>query len=268
MLLAVPFAHARPLFGGANASSAVNAAVNAAMASVQQAQQATVQSRNSLSAAVRAIQAMQGVQNAAHNAAAAVGSSVPNGLAPGGLQVAPNTSDPAVWQGASLPTQSTSGSQTTVTVVQNTQKAILTWSSFNVGANTQLYFNQSAGNASDGTNNWIALNRIIDPSGVPSQILGQIKAEGSVYLINQNGVIFGGTSQIDVHTLIASSLGFLGETVTSNMVPGSTAYDNAVAATNAMFLNATNGGIAAPEASGSSNNGSANLVLGQGHRGE
>ncbi len=31
------------------------------------------------------------------------------------------------------------------------------------GVNTQLYFNQSAGNASDGTNNWIALNRIIDP---------------------------------------------------------------------------------------------------------
>jgi len=32
---AVPAAYARPLFGGANSSAAVNAAVNAAMASVQ-----------------------------------------------------------------------------------------------------------------------------------------------------------------------------------------------------------------------------------------
>ena len=77
LMLAMPVAHARPLFGGANSSAAVNAAVNAAMASVQQAQQATVQSRNSLSRAVQAIQAMQGVQSAAHNAAASAGSSVP-----------------------------------------------------------------------------------------------------------------------------------------------------------------------------------------------
>ena len=68
-----------------------------------------------------------------------------------------------------------------------------------------------------------------------------------------------------MHTLIASSLGFLGEAITSNMVPGSTAYDNAVSATNAMFLNATNGGIAAPEATGSTTIVLAsNLVLGLG----
>ncbi len=72
-------------------------------------------------------------------------------------------------------------------------------------------FNQSAGQRHRRHHNWIALNRVIDPSGVPSQILGQIKAEGSVYLINQNGIIFGGGSQVNVHTLIASSLGFLGE---------------------------------------------------------
>ncbi len=134
-------ASARPLFGGANSSAAVNSAVNAAMASVQQAQQATVQSRNSLSAAVRAIQAMQATQAAAHSAAAAVGGSVPNGLTAGGLVVAPNaTGDSAVWQGASQPSQSTSGGQTTVTVVQNTQKAILTWSSFNVGGQYAALF--------------------------------------------------------------------------------------------------------------------------------
>ncbi|MDR3663325.1 MAG: filamentous hemagglutinin N-terminal domain-containing protein, partial [Mycobacterium sp.] len=103
-----------------------------------------------------------------------------------------------------LPTQSVSGGQTTVTVQQTAQRAIMTWQQFNVGRNTTLYFDQSAGNSSNG-NSWVALNRI-DASGSPSQILGSIKAEGTVLLINPNGIIFTGTSQIDVHTLIASSL--------------------------------------------------------------
>src|SRR5262249_367310 len=49
----------------------------------------------------------------------------------------------------------------------------------------------------------------------PSQILGQIKADGQVLLINPNGIIFGGTSQIDVHTMIASTLD-LPSTISAN----------------------------------------------------
>jgi len=37
-------------------------------------------------------------------------------------------------------------------------------------------------------------------------ILGAIKAEGQVYVINQNGIVFGGASQINVGTLVASTL--------------------------------------------------------------
>ena len=37
-------------------------------------------------------------------------------------------------------------------------------------------------------------------------ILGKIKAAGSVYVINPNGIIFGPTAEINVHSLIASSL--------------------------------------------------------------
>ena len=39
----------------------------------------------------------------------------------------------------------------------------------------------------------------------PSKILGSIKADGSVYVINQSGIIFGGTSQVNVGALIAST---------------------------------------------------------------
>ncbi|WP_324614995.1 filamentous haemagglutinin family protein [Hyphomicrobium album] len=37
-------------------------------------------------------------------------------------------------------------------------------------------------------------------------MLGSIKAEGQVYVINRNGVIFGGASQVNVGTIVASSL--------------------------------------------------------------
>ena len=98
------------------------------------------------------------------------------------------------------------GARPTVTIKQTQPQALLTWETFNVGKETTVYFNQHAGTQDDGSNNWIAFNKILDPSGVPSQILGSIKAEGTVYLINQNGIIFGGSSQINLHSFVASSL--------------------------------------------------------------
>src|SRR5262249_35776155 len=51
------------------------------------------------------------------------------------------------------------------------------------------------------------------PSASPSKILGVIKAEGQVYLINRNGVIFGGSSQVNVGSLLASGLDLAGPTI-------------------------------------------------------
>ena len=130
---------------------------------------------------------------------------VPNGLTPGGLQVAPGVgTNPNLWQGANLPTQTTSGTKTTVTVVQNQQQALLNWQTFNIGKNTRLTFDQTAGGQN--VNEWIAFNFVRDPSGVPSQILGSLDALGQIYIINANGIIFGGSSQINLHTLVASAL--------------------------------------------------------------
>jgi filamentous hemagglutinin family protein len=177
------------------------------------------QSIANLNRAAQAVAAQMASQQAAQQAAQQQTSPVANGLAPGGLVVAPGVaSNPSLWQNANLPTQSTSNGQVTVQVKQTAQKAILTWSSFNVGRNTELYFNQSGGNQTNGSNNnWIVLNRVIDPSGVPSQIFGQIKAEGTVYLLNHNGVLFGAGSQVNTQSLIASSLDlFSSDIATSN----------------------------------------------------
>ena len=161
---------------------------------------------------------------------------VPNGLVAGGLVPGLVTIDPAnpvpistvttsagststftvptsptsKWVGISglsqtmAPASGTASPAVTVTVTQSQQDALLTWQSFNIGKNTTLDFNQSAGGSNVGS--WIAVNEITDPSGVPSQILGQIQAPGQVYVINQNGIIFGGSSEVNTHALVASSL--------------------------------------------------------------
>ncbi|OYU88227.1 MAG: filamentous hemagglutinin [Bradyrhizobiaceae bacterium PARB1] len=197
---------ARALNGGGSSGivSAPNIAADAASQAARQAAAAAAQSQQSLARAARAVQDMQAVQSAARAAAAAAQVSttaplgVPNGLGLGGLLAGANT--PTGWgSGATGPTQSVDANgQTQVNVRQLTQQAILDWKSFNVGARTTLTFDQQ-GNA-----NWVALNRVDSATG-PSHILGQIKADGHVYVINQSGIIFGGNSQINVGSLIAST---------------------------------------------------------------
>ncbi len=190
---------ARP-FGSSWTVSPSAAAMAASQSAAQDAAAAAKQGQDAMARATRAIQAIQGLQNAARSAAQTSQRSVtlpqvavPNGLAPGGLQVAPG------WQGANAPTQAVDAAgQTQVGIAQTRAQAILNWNSFNVGARTTLTFDQQ-GNA-----NWVALNRVVG-STAPSQILGNIKADGSVYVINQNGIIFGGASQVNVGSLIAST---------------------------------------------------------------
>ncbi len=192
----------RTAFGGGAGADVTQARANAADALARTTQ--ALQAVQAMQAAARKV-ALGGPNNlgADPNHLGKQLPNVPNGLAPGGLQVAPGAGS-ALWQGANLPAQSSDGGRTTVTIRQTAQQAFLTWKTFNVGRNTTLDFDQSAGGAQ--ASEWIAFNKINDPSGVPSQILGSIQAQGQVYVINQNGIIFGGGSQVNVHTLVASSL--------------------------------------------------------------
>ncbi|AHF02361.1 hypothetical protein THIAE_08465 [Thiomicrospira aerophila AL3] len=80
---------------------------------------------------------------------------------------------------------------------QTTDKLITNWNSFNIGAGATVNFHQPGSNSA-------ALNRINDTN--PSQILGNLNANGNVYLINPNGILFGQNAQVDVGGLIASTL--------------------------------------------------------------
>ncbi len=84
-----------------------------------------------------------------------------------------------------------------VTVEQRSDTAILNWSNFDIAADGRVIFNQPSSAA-------VALNRIFQSS--PSQILGAIEANGQVYLINQNGFLFGSGARVNVGGLLASSL--------------------------------------------------------------
>lgn len=85
----------------------------------------------------------------------------------------------------------------TMTVNQTSNKAILGWESFNIGNQAAVQFNQPSASA-------IALNKIGGNSA--SEIFGKLGANGSVYLINNNGILFGAGSQVNVHGLVASTL--------------------------------------------------------------
>jgi filamentous hemagglutinin family protein len=189
--------------GGAAAAAAAAAAATAAS---QQAAALAAQSQQSMATTMNAIRGLWNAQAAARATALSLPGNVFNGLGKGGagqlpgLVVDPRVKvDPSLWINASQPVQTVSSGQTNVTINQTAPRAVLTWEYFNIGRTTTLTFDQH-GNAS-----WVALNRI-DATGVPSQILGRIKADGTVLLINPNGIIFGGSSQINVGALIASSL--------------------------------------------------------------
>lgn len=87
----------------------------------------------------------------------------------------------------------------TMTITQQSQKAILNWQSFDVGSDAGVIFDQTQGASSE------TLNRVA-PGTAPSRIYGRVTAPGRVYVINQNGVVFGPTAQINVRGMIASAL--------------------------------------------------------------
>ncbi|WP_338924959.1 YDG domain-containing protein (plasmid) [Pseudomonas silesiensis] len=113
---------------------------------------------------------------------------------------------PAAGMASSLPqggsisvgqgTITTNGSNQMV-IKQNTDKLGINWQSFNVGADGHVVFDQP------GTHS-VALNRVI--ANDASSILGKIDANGQVFLINPNGVIFGKDSKVNVGGLVASTL--------------------------------------------------------------
>ncbi len=85
----------------------------------------------------------------------------------------------------------------TLVINQSSHSAAINWQQFSVGSNEYVVFNQPSASAT-------VLNRVV--GGMPSEILGNITANGRVFLVNPNGIAFGKGAQVDVGGLVASTM--------------------------------------------------------------
>jgi len=107
---------------------------------------------------------------------------------------AANAADATIRGGAG--TVATVGN--TTTIQQTSQRLALDWTQLSTAAGEALNFNQPNAQA-------IALNRITGSS--PSTFLGSLTANGQVFILNPNGILFGAGSQVNVGGIVASTLG-------------------------------------------------------------
>jgi filamentous hemagglutinin family protein len=84
-----------------------------------------------------------------------------------------------------------------LTIQQQSDRAVIDWQSFSIGAQEQVQINQPNVNAA-------LLNRVT--GATPSSIAGTLRANGQVMLVNPNGVVFTPTAVVDVGGILATTL--------------------------------------------------------------
>jgi filamentous hemagglutinin family protein len=90
----------------------------------------------------------------------------------------------------------TSGAGVT-TINQSAQNVAINWASFNIAQGETVHFVQPSSTS-------VALNRVLGSES--SSIMGNLTANGKVFLINPNGILFGKTASVNVGGLVASTM--------------------------------------------------------------
>jgi filamentous hemagglutinin family protein len=141
-----------------------------------------------------------------------------------------------------------------VTINQSTQNAIINWHTFNIGRGESVTFQQPNSGS-------VALNRVTGGLG-PSEILGSLTANGRIFLINRDGVLFGPGAVVNTAGFLASTndiknADFMAGRYNFN-IPGRP--DASIV--NHGRITATSGGFAALVAPGVRNTGTITATLG------
>jgi filamentous hemagglutinin family protein len=84
-----------------------------------------------------------------------------------------------------------------VIVNQSTSSAVINWNTFNIRANESVRFNQPSSSS-------VVLNRVTGSQG-PSEIMGTLTANGRVFLINRDGILFGPGSVVNTAGFLATT---------------------------------------------------------------
>lgn len=87
-------------------------------------------------------------------------------------------------------------SPTQTVINQSSKKALINWNSFSVSSGSSVQFNQPNSKS-------LTVNRVTGADA--SVINGTLQANGNVWLLNANGVLFGKGSQINVGSLLATT---------------------------------------------------------------
>ena len=88
--------------------------------------------------------------------------------------------------------------QPVTTINQTSNRAIINWTDFSNAAGEAVVFHQPSANSA-------TLNRVTGPNA--SVLLGQVQANGQIYLINSRGVLFGKGSTVNTAGLVVSTAG-------------------------------------------------------------
>ena len=141
-----------------------------------------------------------------------------------------------------------------VIVNQASSSAVINWNTFNIRANESVRFNQPSSSS-------VVLNRVTGGQG-PSEIMGTLTANGRVFLINRDGILFGPGSVVNTAGFLATTndirnADFMAGRYNFN-IPGRP--DASIV--NQGRITATSGGFAALVAPGVRNSGTITATLG------
>ncbi|MDT7044140.1 filamentous hemagglutinin N-terminal domain-containing protein [Candidatus Nitronereus thalassa] len=140
-----------------------------------------------------------------------------------------------------------------LTIQQHTDKAIIDWTSFSIGAAESVTFSQPSSTS-------LAVNRVIGNES--SSILGQLTANGRLMLINPNGILFGAGSRVDVNSLIATTIDISNERILANDFTFDQMSNPAATIVNRGTITAAEGGLVALVGPGVENTGVIQARLG------
>jgi filamentous hemagglutinin family protein len=141
-----------------------------------------------------------------------------------------------------------------VIVNQSSNAAIINWNTFNIGVNESVRFNQPSSSS-------VVLNRVTGGLG-PSEIMGTLTANGRVFVINRDGILFGPSAVVNTAGFLATTndirnRDFMAGRYNFN-IPGRP--DASII--NQGRITATSGGFAALVAPGVRNSGTITATLG------
>src|SRR5215213_2138405 len=141
-----------------------------------------------------------------------------------------------------------------VTVNQFSDKAVINWNLFNIGVGERTTFSQPSSSS-------VVLNRVTGGQG-PSEILGSLDANGKVFLVNRDGIIFGPGAVVTTAGFLATTSDIKNEDFLAGRYNFQTPGRPDASIVNAGTITATNGGFAALVAPGVRNSGTITATLG------